>query len=285
LTELFGGVWNLLTIMPFLKSAVVAFALVFAGFSSGVPFAQGAVHDLSTEGTIVVPTATGGAIFTTSFLKTAGTGKYEPFLTIAGDGGVERGYNTSSGVFDTQRAPQWNHEITVGDLESTRFTYMGADYYSFTLDINEPNGGSSSLISLDALKIYLSSTPNQTTTNIHQLGTLVFDLDSISNQTVLYDDAVSGSGQADIAFFIPAAAFNGVPLSTLVYMYQEFGGYGPEQMGLMRMMPPDYSASGGYEETRLVAGIRPVPEPSAVLPLAGVLGLVLTSRRLWRVVG
>jgi hypothetical protein len=234
------------------------------------PAASAAVYDLATETTIVVPTSTGSAIFTTDFIRTAGTGTYDPFLTIQADN-TEKGYNTSAGIYDTKRVPSWNHELRLSDLEPTRITYMGADYYTFTLDVNEENGGGKSLISLDTLKIYLSKTVGQTTPDPDLLGSLVFDLDSLQDNVVLYDDKVSGSGQGDIAFFVPVSAFEGALPDTYVYMYQEFGNHNVS-----------YGAGGGYEETRLAVGIRPVPEPSAVLPLVGVLGFALSSRRLWR---
>jgi hypothetical protein len=239
----------------------------------GAPQTQGAVYDLTTQSAVAVQTSYGTAIFTTDYTQPAGTGIFDPFLSIQANG-TEEGYNTSAGVFDTKREPQWNHELTVGDLEQTRTTINGVDYYSFTLDINEPNAGEKSLISLDALQIYASDKTGARTQNLSQLGTKVFDLDLPTNNYILYDDANSGSGQADIAFFIPVSAFAGLSADTIIYMYQHFGSY--------------YSAEGtattqgGFEETRLAINVTPIPEPSALLPLAGVLGFALTSRRFFR---
>ena len=255
-----------------LKSAVVGAGAVIAALV-GTPQVNGAVYDLTTQSAVAVPTSYGTAIFTTDFTQPAGTGVFDPFLTIQANG-TEEGYNTSAGVFDTKREPQWNHELTLADLEQTRTTINGADYFSFTLDINEPNAGEKSLISLDALQIYASDKTGQQTRNVSQLGTKVFDLDLPVNNYILYDDANSGSGEADIAFFIPTTAFTGLSPETIIYMYQHFGSY----------YSSDATAStqGGFEETRLAVNIRPIPEPSAILPLAGVLGFALTSRRLFR---
>ena len=255
-----------------LKSAVVSAGVVISALV-GAPQIHSAVYDLTTQSAVAVPTSYGTAIFTTDFTQPAGTGVFDPFLSIQANG-TEEGYNTSAGVFDTKREPQWNHELTVGDLEQTRTTINGVDYFSFTLDVNEPNAGDKSLISLDALQIYASDKTGARTQNLSQLGTKVFDLDLPTNNYVLYDDANSGSGQADIAFFIPATAFAGLPDGTIIYMYQHFGSY----------FSSDATATtqGGFEETRLAVNIRPIPEPSAILPLAGVLGFALTSRRLFR---
>jgi hypothetical protein len=239
----------------------------------GAPHVHSAVYDLTTQSAVAVPTSYGTAIFTTDYTQPAGTGVFDPFLSIQANG-TEEGYNTSTGVFDTKREPQWNHELTVGDLEQSRTTINGVDYFSFTLDVNEPNAGEKSLISLDALQLYASNKTGQQTRNVSQLGTKVFDLDLPTNNYILYDDANSGSGQADIAFFIPVSAFAGLSPDTYIYMYQHFGSYFSSE--------GTATTQGGFEETRIAVNIRPVPEPSAILPLAGVLGFALTSRRLFR---
>ena len=252
---------------------VIFLFLIFATVIGTVRPAQGAVYDLSENSTIVVPTDYGPAIFTTDFTLKSGTGTYDPFLTIQ-NRGTEEGYNTSAGVFDTKREPQWNHELQVRDLEQSRITIDGAEFYSFTLDINEANGGGAAPISLDSLKLFLSPTPGQTTENVESLGTKVFDLDgSHGDNTITYVDDRSGSGRADIAFFIPVTAFAGAGPGTYVYMYQAFGGL------------PGFSSDGGFEETRLGKGIsfvKPVPEPAAALPLMFALTLAFSRRHLSR---
>ncbi len=240
---------------------------------AGAPQAHAAVYDLTTQSAVSIPTSYGTAIFTTDFTQPAGTGVFDPFLSIQANG-TEEGYNTSAGAFDTKREPQWNHELTLGDLRQTTTSINGVDYFSFTIDINEPNAGDKSLISLDALQIYASNKTGIHTQNLSQIGTKVFDLDLPTNNYVLYNDANSGSGEADIAFFIPVSAFAGLSDSTIIYMYQHFGSYFSSEATA--------TTQGGFEETRLAVNIRPVPEPSAILPLAGVLGFALTSRRFLR---
>lgn len=237
----------------------------------GVPQAEGAVYDLRTNGTTAVPTAYGTAYFTTQFVKTTGTGQIDPFLTIGQDG-TESGYNTSEGVFNTQRFPQWNHELTKADLELSRSTYFGVDYFVFAIDTNEPNGGDKITISLDSFKLYSSPNTGVQATNVDSIGTKLFEMNA--GDFVFYYDANSGSGQGDFAVFVPVSAFAGVGLNDKIYMYQAWGG---NNVG-----SESGASGGGYEETRLGIGIRIVPEPSALIPLAGVLGFALTSRRLIR---
>jgi len=236
------------------------------------PRAQALVYDLTTNSTVAVATSTGTAIFTTDFTRPAGTGVIDPFLTIQAKGS-EEGYNTSAknGVFDTKRGPQYNHEVKVSDL--VKVTIKGVEYYSFLLDINEPNSADTSKISLDALKIYTSTNPGQTTANVDNLGTKRFDLDLPVDNYILYDDLNSGSGQADIAFFIPVSAFAGASQNDYVYMYQLFGQHVSADF--------DGSTGGGFEETTIGAA-QPVPEVAAFFPLAGVLGLAVGAHQLRR---
>ncbi|HEX8312496.1 MAG TPA: hypothetical protein VF614_14335 [Chthoniobacteraceae bacterium] len=217
----------------------------------------GVVYDLSQNSTAVI----GGAIFTTDFTQPTGTGVFDPFLTLQANG-TEEGYNTSAGVMNTKREPQWNHEIRVSDLNTVAIG--GKQYYSFLIDINEPNGQKKSLISLDMLQIYTSQTKGQTTTNVSQLGTLRYNLDVPTDSYIKYDDENSGSGQGDIAFFIPVEYFAGSASTDYVYMYQKWGSN----------VSADLTTEGGFEETAIYR-ITAVPEVSSFAPLAGVLGMVV----------
>lgn len=251
-------------------------ALVATVLALFAPQASAAIGDLTTQSTVVISTAYGDAIFTTDFTRPTGTGVFDPFLSIQANG-VEQGYNTSAkqGVFDTKREPQWNHEIQVQDLEVVHIN--GTDYYAFLIDINEPNGGDKSQISLDALKIYTTTKTGQKTTNVDSLGEKRFDLDLPADSYIKYDDMNSGSGQGDIAFFIPTAAFltgpNAAKPTDYVYMYQKWGS----------SIAADFSGTtqGGFEETAIGRGLQPIPEVSSFLPLIGVLGMVV-GVNVWR---
>lgn len=240
-------------------------ALIAAGMLVVASIAQAAVVDLNGDADESV--TINGAIFQTNDEHPTGTGVYNPFLTIQNKG-WEQGYNTSTGAFDTTREPQWNHEILFSDLQAT--TINGIQYFGFSVDINEPNGAKS-LISLDALQVYTSSTL-QTSTSTDgsgffngSLGTLRYDLGA--NQ-IIYNDTDSGSGEGDINIYIPVSFFAGAQANDYVYMYQRWGN-------------SDMS-EGGFEETALIRGLTPIPEMSTFFPIIGLLVAVGSTHVLRR---
>ena len=210
-----------------------------------------------------------GALFEIGSIHPAGTGVFEPFLTIQGNG-TEQGYNSSTGNFDTKREPTWNHEIRFSDLQQT--TINGVAYFGFAIDVNEPNGGGRDDISLVGLRLYTSATiQNSTSTNKSgvfdgSLGTLRYDL---GGNEVYYVDQHRGSGESDINVYIPVSLFAGAQPNDYVYMYQRWGN-------------ADGSTEGGFEETRLLAGITPIPELSSFFPIIGLMVAVGATNMLRR---
>ena len=240
------------------------FTLACAALALTVTATQATVLDLGSSGSGSV----GGAFFSTTDIQPTGTGVFDPFLTIQNTP-TEQGYNGSNGNFDTKRVPVWNHEILFSDLRAQ--TINGTQYFSFIVDVNEPNGGPKSLISLDSLKIWTSSTiQGSTSTDANgnfngSLGNLVFDMGA--GNSVKYNDQQHGSGSGDINIFIPVSDFAGVQSTDYVYMYQAWGS-------------SDVS-DGGFEETAIGQGIVPVPEVAPSSVIFGFLGLVVavSSRR------
>lgn len=228
--------------------------------------AQATVLDLGTDGSGSI----NGALFTVDSTHPAGTGVIDPFLTVQ-NSPWEQGYNSNTQNFDTKRVPQWNHEITLGDLRTT--TINNIAYFGFIVDVNEPNGGGRNTISLDGLRLFISPTLQHSTSVDGNgffngsLGTLVYDLGA--NQ-VLYDDQHSGSGTADIGIWIPASLFAGHSPSEYVYMYQRWGN------------TDGNSTEGGFEETFRAAGAVPIPELSTFFPLIGLLAAVFSTHFLRR---
>lgn len=245
---------------PILKLVALCAAFVLTTTAT-----QAAVLDLGSSGEGFL----GGAYFATTDIQPTGTGVVDPFLTIQ-NSPWEQGYNSSTGNFDTKREPQWNHEIQFQDLRIT--TIGDVDYFGFVVDINEPNGNGTNSISLNGLKIWTSSTLQDSTSTNGQgifngsLGNLVFDLGN--GNTLLYTDQQSGSGSGDINIFIPVSLFEGVALTDYVYMYQRWGN-------------TDFT-EGGYEETWIRSGVAPIPEMSTFFPLIGLLVAVFSTHALRR---
>lgn len=230
--------------------------------------AQGTTINLNDTGAPgpLGPGVINGALFTQNSLKPAGTGVIDPFLTIQASP-TEQGYNGTNNNFDTKRVPQWNHPITLGSL--AQIAVNGNHYYEFIVDVNEPNNATST-ISLNMLNVWTSPT-TQSSTSVGtnglfngSLGTLRYSMSTnLGDNSVLYNDVNSGSGQADIAIFIPVSDFAGASLTDNLYMYQAWGN--------------TLASNGGYEETFAVQGMNttPVPEVSSFAPLAGILLMVV----------
>jgi hypothetical protein len=249
----------------FLAVGLVCVALV-SGHS-----AKAAIIDLTTTGTVIVPSPSGPALFSTDFTKATGSGAFDSFLRVQDDPN-EKGYNTSTnGVMDNKDGA-FTKDIRISNLATVD------GYYSFVIDVNEANSPNNpdALITLDTLKIFTSTTGGQSVTNIADLqGVLRYDLDALEDNTVRYIDGNSGSGQADVAFMIPISAFGGALPTDYVILYAEFG-FANE---------PGFNGvtNAGFEEFKIAPGIIiNIPEVASVLPLMGVLGMILGGRHLRR---
>jgi len=265
----------------FTTSNILRGAALTLGLFLTIP-SHAAVYDLTTDSAVAVDTVYGTAIFQTDATKPAGSGfldnKGDVFLTLRNTG-VEQGYNTSASPapYDVQRdGNRFNNGLKLSDLSVTTGS-NGQSYFAFLIDINEPNSTSKSMISLDSLKIYTSSTANQSTLNVDSLGTKRFDMDLPADSYIKYNDYNSGSGEGDIVFFIPTTAFfqdgflgqSAASLNDYVYLYAKFG----------TSLAADTTTQGGYEEFWTAKNIAPVPEPGAVVPLFAVLGAAIALHR------
>jgi hypothetical protein len=243
------------------------YALISALVVAASPTASAVVYDLEITPTVSIATVDGTAWFTTDFEKTTGTGVIDPFLSIQASP-TESGFNIDQGVLDTKRNGQYTRTQHVSDLLT--ITVAGIEYYSFLIDINEPNNANS-VLSIDTIKIYTSAGNNLLTSlgNLQTQGTLQFNLDSVDpNVTLLYNDLNSGSGQGDVAFFVPTSILAGVSSNDYFYLYQEFGNFGGA-----------YGSDSGFEETRHAGDITfvPIPETNGLMPILAVLGVVVAG--------
>jgi hypothetical protein len=214
--------------------------------------------DLTAGGTTVQSSVDGTVWRNTDLLQSAGTGVYDPFLRVQANG-TEDGMNTDGDrVYDqVGGGDDHTHSLLFGDLHVTTIDLgQGAgvqSYYIFTLDFNEPSGNGADYLSLDALRIYSANNSAgallETEADVLAAsgGTLHYDLDGTSDQTVYLNYAVSnkGSGEDDIDLFIPTSFFAGATDDDYLYFYSAFGN-----VGTVGSDPgdPNFDSADGFEE-------------------------------------
>jgi hypothetical protein len=232
---------------------IVILAAAAGGLTPLVARADG--YDLTTPGS---QAAVSGALFQTADFQPAGTGYIQSFVRIQG-AGVERGYNTSARplAFDENSSPNFTRDVQLKDLGVT--VVGGIVYANFGLDINQTSS-SGRYLSLDDVKIYVSSAGQKTGSDLAALGSKVFDLDTSSDNWIRLDATNShGSGQGDMTMLVPLALFTGAGATpdSFITLYSQFGVHD--------------AANSGFEEwTTRGPGAPVVPAPATgLLALAG----------------
>ncbi len=194
-----------------------------------------------------------GAYFGQGGIGGSGTGSIFSFVRISANTGTVQGYNTDRRPvqFDENSSPSFTRSLLLTSVPTVNMG--GINYREFRLDINQ-NKGTSALLSLDSLQIFLASAGNLT--GYPALGTEVYDLDTLTadNWILLNGDLVAGSGGGqDLTVLIPDSLFVG---GTYVYLYSKFGA----SEGSL------YPNNDGFEEwsTPLVE-VPPIPAPGVLL--------------------
>lgn len=233
--------------------------------------------DLTTDG---ASGTVNGAIFQEVSPQPTGTGVIQSFLRLQNNG-FEQGYNTDyryrSGKmeYDQKSDPNFTRSLLLSDVPVVNID--GVAYRQFLLDINESNGGSAALLSMEQLQIFQggSNTLHDYGKAESNLGTKVYDLDANGNNTVLLNyDLNSGSGSGDMFAYIPDSLFD--PSVPYVYLYSSFGN----------TFKADGDADAGFEEWAVLKGtttppVNEVPAPATLVFAAFgcVCGLVGYGRK------
>lgn len=270
-------------------------AMACAAVVTNAALAQ-VVYDISQiSGSAII---NGAYFFPLNNTSVSGTGVYNTFVGIGNNTVGEEGYNATARPVmpDVATASTRTMDITVSQVPFSNVT-IGSTvtaFYTFGLDINE--SGSDSYISLDALQVWVRSTPLTTAATLADLtgsgAKLVYDMDDPTlgtgtpvNTVVLmnYLLSSSGSGQADMSFLLPKSLIDtatGTNGTWYVYLYSKFGTFGTYN-------GQNFDNTAGFEEWQRVSGLTytppdVVPEAgttAAGVALAGVAGGVLWRRR------
>jgi len=235
----------------------------------------------------------GGVIFgNPENLRTMGTGFIDPFVrwqwNEEGDQLLSSGYNTGdpsttglSGLeeFDTKDAAghNWTHAITIDDLSNSVITIGTEEYYTFILDINQDNSAAGRDLSLDEIKLFLTTDGENITdygpegdgdfglggvvgdgtgTWVDQGGDVdkIYDMDEVTHDTriILDYSLFHGSGSGfDMAMWVPVVLFSGYSDDTNVVLYTGSGSAPNED-------------NDGFQEWSFVSVIGDAPPPSQI---------------------
>ncbi len=225
----------------------------------------------------------------------SGSGQYGSYLKADGQGGVGEGLsNGDNGTYNNQSGVSLNNSLLLAPAN------LGNSYWSFSLDINENNNAQGRYLSLDDLKVFVTSTQVTAAqaTTLAQLqqfaGNPVWDMDDgtwsggvqtvTRNRTLLLDyNLVSGgSGNDDVLWLLPQSLIPAGP-NVYVTIYTRFGTI--FSLNGASFSGRDYTEDAGGEEWRTVSGLTinippPVPEAgTGVAALALALGVADQIRR------
>jgi len=225
-----------------------------------------------------------GATFAFYKFNPSGTGVFDPFVRIQQDV-TEQGYNTTvanAGLLPFEdKFGIWTHDLQFSSLQASSGSYQ------FALDIGEPVSGTQSLLSLDGLKIYRTTTPGQNSSSVDGeinangiIGTPLWDMDAgtEADNWVKLDanrDGNPGNGWSDMLLSVPASVFSTVGPNDYIILWSRFGLQEGSDPGT-----PGTESFGTFEEWGTINASTPIPEPSTMLLLgSGLIGLGAYVRR------
>jgi len=275
------------------RTWIIALAAIGLGLTAQP--AKAGYIDLTSSGS---STTINGAFFNQadSVNMNAGTGLFPSFVQLTGNDGIKQAFNSTNAAFDNGNSAQHNYAIQMSDLRI--IIRGGQSYFKFVLDINESKNADR-FLSLDALQVYTSTTPNLSSASgpnqvtiagngtLPDLGTQRYNMGAGNGVLLDYSNA-SGSGFADLSVYIPVFS---AAATDYVYLYSKVGAAGLNPSG---GPAGNYANSDGFEEWAIgQAGtgetdggsggnLEVVPAPAGLILLVSGLPILALRRVLRR---
>lgn len=274
--------------------SIPAVALLF-GLATTAQAATLAV-DLTINNSGSISDGFNSTTFTFDKLQTAGTGVLAPFLRIQNNG-TEQGYNTTQA---NAGALPFDEKFGIGtrDLLFSSLTADSNGNFNFVLDIGEPVNGTESLLSLDGLKLFSTTSGGQkgnTTVSGNWNGlsigftnTLLWDMDGLTDNYVLLDanrNGNPGNGVSDMLWSVPTSVFANVGINDYIILWSRFGlqdgaKLGSRSFGTFEEWAPVKGSAAPCNPAVEQCGPNQIPEPTSLLLMsAGLIGFGFARRR------
>ena len=222
----------------------------------------------------------GGIIATAaSPLGSSGTGTFGGFLRVSDIASpMLEGISTDGALMPQVGDSQTSALPATALTPAMLVTIVGevGNFYAFALDLNEPNSGDR-FVSVDSVSIYAGTTATFSATDIDNfLGnsptpTLIWSMDTldvdqktvVTDRTLLVNEDSSGSGTANLLFFIPQSLFAGVQTTDFLFIHYKEG------VVATFTVPSgthDYGNAGGFQEFGLMSGLTSITTLPPIVP-------------------
>lgn len=247
-------------------------SLFLALFTMALPCARAVPTDILDLTSLTSEGLINGALFQTADLRSSGTGTFQTFLKFGVNDPTVHAYNTDARPFEPGFDMNMSHQhtrqlplVAVPYMEPNSLIVTAGDYYyEFLLDINQKGAAGRDddpdwKLSLDKLQVALADNPDESVYS-SIFSSPIYDMDGLEDARVILNGKLdTGSGQADMAVYIPKSLFDG-HTGEYVYFYSLFGGE-----------PNGIPNNDGFEEWAVESEFElpRIPAPGAVL-LAGV---------------